>query len=188
MEISEDTLKIDFSIIINDSLLNNNYKKEILKKGDYLIKPGDFTLFLAYIKYGSFRIYNLDKNGNEKTTWFGFKDMWVTDLLSYFNNTKAVFYVQALENSEVYIIKKSTLEDLYKNNLKFSEFGRKFAEIGLTYMMERTYSLQVNTAEDRYKMILKSSLFKQNIPLKFIASYLGITDSSLSRIRKKILK
>lgn len=166
--------------------LNAFTEKKIIKKGNYLVQPGDNALFLAFVNKGCFRVFFLNEKGDEVTTWFGFQDMWVTDLLAYYKNTTASFYVEALENSEVFIIKKSNLDKLYLEHREYIDFGKRFAEFGMIMMMERSYKLQALSAEERYLEILKTPILKSKIPLKYIATYLGITDTSLSRIRKKI--
>jgi len=159
---------------------------KILKRGELLIQPGQRSTFLAYINKGAFRVYFHNEKGDEMTTWFSFEDMFVTDLMSYYKETMATFYVEAIEDSEIFIIQKSQLENLYLTNPEYREFGRKFAERGMVSVMERMLSLQIKSAEDRYKELLDQPKFMQKIPLKYLATYLGITDTSLSRIRKNI--
>jgi len=164
-------------------------EKRTLKKGEYLVRPQQNTLFLAFINKGGFRVFFYNKKGQDITTWLAFKDMWVTDLLSYYNNEPATYYVQALEDSEVYIIQKSKLEELYKHNKDYLSFAKNFAEAGMIVMLERSnHIFQEYSAEERYLKLLGTPVFKNNVPLKHIATFLGITETSLSRIRRKISK
>lgn len=166
--------------------LINCFNKISLKKGEHLLTPGKDCSYLAYIREGCFRVYYYDTGGKEIITWFSFREMVVTDLLGFYTTGKAQFYVEALEDSILYKISKTDLETLYKTHPGYIEFGKKFAEEALTILMERTMSLHTKSAEDRYKELLAAPDFIQKIPLKYLASYLGITDTSLSRIRKKI--
>jgi CRP-like cAMP-binding protein len=157
-----------------------------IKKGRHLLKPKQDCNYLAFIQQGSFRVYYYDINDKEIITWFSFTAMVITDLLGLYTTGKAQFYIEALEDSVIYKISKRDLENLYKEYPIYREFGRKFAEEALTMLMQRTMSLHTKSAEERYKELLQIPDFMQKIPLKYIASFLGVTDTSLSRIRKKI--
>jgi CRP-like cAMP-binding protein len=157
-----------------------------IKKGKHLLTPGKDCDYLAFIQEGCFRVYYYDINGKDITTWFSFSEMVITDLLGLYTTGKARFYVEALEDSILYKITKHDLENLYKEYPAYIQLGRKFAEEALTMLMQRTMSLHTKSAEERYKELLVIPDFMRKIPLKFLASFLGITDTSLSRIRKNI--
>jgi CRP-like cAMP-binding protein len=157
-----------------------------IKKGRHLLKPGQDCNYLAFIQGGCFRVYFKDIKGKEVVTWFSFQEMVITDLLGFYSTGKAQFYVEALEDSTIYVISKTDLDRLYQQDPVYLDFGKKFAEEALTMLMARTMSLHTKTAEDRYKELLGNPDFMQKIPLKYLASYLGVTDTSLSRIRKAI--
>jgi CRP-like cAMP-binding protein len=112
--------------------------------------------------------------------------MVITDMLGFYTTGKATFFVEALQDSIIYKISKQDLEKLYSKFPLYRVFGQKFAEEALTMLMQRTLSLHTKSAEDRYKELLQIPNFMQKIPLKYLASYLGVTDTSLSRIRKNI--
>ncbi len=160
--------------------------KRELKKKELLIQPGQPSPFMAFIQKGAFRVYFINNQGQELTTWFSFAGMMVTDMLAYYKNNMASFYVEAIENSQVLIAQKNKLEKLFLENPSFQKFGKEYAEMALVKVMERMVSLQTKSAEDRYKELLANPEYLQAIPLKHLATYLGITDTSLSRIRKNI--
>jgi CRP-like cAMP-binding protein len=164
----------------------DSFHEITIRKGRHLLKPQQDSNYLAFIQNGSFRVYYHDIKGKEIITWFSFSEMVITDLLGFYTTGKAEFYVEALEDSVLYKISKNNLEKLYKQYPAYREFGRKFAEEALTMLMQRTMSLHTKSAEERYKELLQVPEFMQKIPLKYLASYLGITDTSLSRIRRKI--
>jgi CRP-like cAMP-binding protein len=164
----------------------SKFQEMKIKKGKHLLLPGKNCNYLAFIEQGAFRVYYYDVRGRQVITWFSFSEMVITDLLGFYTNEKATFYVEAMEDSIIYKITKRDLESLYKDNPKYLEFGKRFAEEALTMLMERTMSLHTKSAEERYKELLMVPHFMQKIPLKYLASYLGITDTSLSRIRKNI--
>lgn len=157
-----------------------------IKKGKHLLKPKQDCNYIAFIQKGCFRVYYYDIKDKEIITWFSFTEMVITDLLGLYTTGKAQFYVEALEDSILYKITKQDMENLYREYPIYQQFGRKFAEEALTMLMQRTMSLHTKSAEERYKELLQIPDFMQKIPLKYLASYLGVTDTSLSRIRKKI--
>ena len=157
-----------------------------IKRGRHLLKPGQNCHFLAFIQQGCFRVYYFDRDDKEIITWFSFEEMIITDMLGFYTTGIAKFYVEALEDSIIYKITQQDLDYLYKGHPGYINFGRKLAEESLTMLMDRTLSLHTKSAEERYKELLTQPDFMQKIPLKYLASYLGITDTSLSRIRKNI--
>lgn len=157
-----------------------------VRKHRFYITPGKSCDSIAFIQKGSFRVYFFDRKGKEVTTWFSFEGMVITDMLAFYTGNPASFYAQALEPCETYAIKKSQLEQLYLEHPVYQAFGRKFAEEALTMLMHRTLALQTQSPEERYLELLAQPEFMQKIPLKYLASYLGVTDTSLSRIRKRI--
>ena len=164
----------------------NCFQKVTINRNRHLLKPGMECNYIAFIQQGCFRVYYYDRNDKEIITWFSFPEMIITDLLGLYTTGKAQFYVEALEDSILYKITKTDLEKLYQEYPSYRDFGRKFAEEALTMLMQRTLSLHTKSAEERYRELLDIPGFIQKIPLKYLASYLGITDTSLSRIRAKI--
>ncbi len=164
------------------------HAKRHLKKKAFLIQPHEPASFLAFIYSGSFRVFFYDVKGVEITVWFSFERMMISDLLSFYKETPASFYVQAIEESEIGIIYKDTLENLYHQYPEYLAFGKRYAEHVAIRLMERMLALQTTSAEERYLELLANPPYLEKIPLKYLASYLGITDSSLSRLRKKLQK
>jgi CRP-like cAMP-binding protein len=157
-----------------------------IRKNQFYIRPGLLCDTIGFVRRGCFRVYMIDNKGKEITTWFSFPGFVITDMLAFYTDGRARFYAQALEDCEVLNIKKQQLESLYKAYPDYREFGRKFAEEALIMLMKRTLSMQIESAENRYRDLLEQPDFMQRIPLKYLASYLGITDTSLSRLRRKI--
>ena len=131
-------------------------------------------------------MYFINEQGIEITTWFSFSGMMITDMMAYYQQTSTTFYVLALENSEISLARKPDLEALYEKSADLAHFGRLYAEKALLTTMRRMLDFQTKTAEQRYLDLLSKPEFMQKIPLKYLASYLGITDSSLSRIRAQV--
>ncbi|WP_190811445.1 Crp/Fnr family transcriptional regulator [Flagellimonas sp. S3867] len=169
-----------------EDLIGSFHKVRKLKKRTYLLKPGQDCSFLAFVKKGTFRVFFYDGEGTEVTVWFSWEGMMIGDLLAFYKQSRAIFYVQAVEDAEISIVNGKELERQYASNPEYLEFGRRYAEHVSINVMERMLSLQTKSAEERYLELLANPGYMKNIPLKYIASYLGITDTSLSRIRKNI--
>lgn len=157
-----------------------------VRKNDIFLRPPQSSGFIAFIEKGLFRVYFCDDAGKEITTWFSFEDMVITDLMSFYTGQKAFFYVQALEDCEVRLISKRRLDELYDKRPDYREFGRKFAEEALVITMQRLLTFYSKGAEEHYLELLSQPELLQRVPLKHLATYIGITDSSLSRIRKNL--
>lgn len=157
-----------------------------VRKKQLLVQPGQICDFIAFIDQGLFRAYFYNSDNKELTVWFSFEEMVITDMLSYYTEERATFYIEAIEDSKVYLIKKNDLEAIFEAQPIYQTFGRKFAEEALTMVMQRMLSLQTLDATARYKALLDQPEFLQKIPMKYLATYLGVTDSSLSRIRKQL--
>lgn len=146
----------------------------------------DEYLFLAK---GYMRAFAHDTRGNEVTTNFYMPGQMIFEVSSFFNRTRSKENIQALTDCEGWYITYSQLNSLFHAMPEFREFGRSVLVKGFYQLKTRTLSMITETAEERYATLLKTKpeIF-QHAPLKNIASYLGITDTSLSRIRKELLK
>ena len=111
--------------------------------------------------------------------------MLATELASFITRQPSRFNIQATHDSTIASLSFSDLQQLYIDIPKFQEFGRKIAEEVAVGAINRVVSFQNETADKRYQRILKRPDYMQKVPLKYVASFLGVTDTSLSRIRKK---
>ncbi len=155
-------------------------------KGHILFKSGEIETSIYFIKKGIVRAYSYVKH-NQITFWFGKEGDPVVSMKNYVSNQRGYEDVELLEDCELYQIKRERLQKLFSEDIHIANWGRKFAELELIKSEERLISLQFGTATERYSALLNNhpSLI-QRVPLGYIASYLGITQVSLSRIRAKI--
>ncbi|MBB5637981.1 CRP-like cAMP-binding protein [Pedobacter cryoconitis] len=160
-----------------------------LNKGDYLLKKGQVANSYSCIVQGMVRSYVYDFNGNDITTGFIGKDEIAIDVISLFHQIPTVEYIQALTDCKCYVIGLDQFQVLYHAIKGFNEWGRLWMSESLFQLKQRTVSMITDSAIDRYKKLQEQHpQILQQAPLKFIATYLGITDTSLSRIRKEIVK
>jgi CRP-like cAMP-binding protein len=165
--------------------ITRKFRNRLCYKEEYLLTPGQVCKELLYLVKGNCRIFYLDRQGKEITTWIAFQDTHTTELASFLTQQPTQFYVQALTDCQLAAITYQDLEQLYRSLPKFGEFGRKIAEEVVVGAINRVVSFQLESAQQRYQRLLKRSEYLNQIPLKHLASFLGITDTSLSRLRKK---
>ena len=162
-------------------------RERSIKKNKHILKAGQLCTEFIYIDSGCFRVYR--KDGDKETNiWFSFEDMIVSELYSFLSQTPTKLYVQAMEDSDITTIKYPDLQNLYTQSFHWQTFGRKLMEEIAMGILDRVITFQFDSAEERYRKLLESKDHLQRIPLKHLASYLGVTDTSLSRIRKQIVQ
>ena len=155
-----------------------------LKRNEYLVVKGNVEVNLFYIVSGALRIFVIDES-NEQIIRFGYKNNFITALDSFITGRPTILYIQALKDTKLKSISKTT----YSRLLNSTESNRKlYDEIQkqlIINQMEREVDILVTSPLERYKRVLKSSpqLF-QEIPNKYIASYLRMTPETLSRLKK----
>jgi CRP-like cAMP-binding protein len=158
-----------------------NYK--IYKRHSYLLKEGEYCQNINYLKTGILRNFYL-KDGNEIISSFTFPDEISTILHSILQNEPSRENIQAITDCEVITI---SIDDYQKLKIKYSkieELDIKITQFYALILEERLFSMKFHTAIERYQMLLKREpMVVKNIPLTYIASYLGISIETLSRIR-----
>jgi CRP-like cAMP-binding protein len=162
-----------------------HYKK--LERGKILLMHGDIARNQYFIISGCLRNYSVDENGKEHIIAFAPTDWWISDLYSYLTETPAEHIIDALIPTEVFEISKKDMEEVYIRIPKFERFFRILFQNAIVNQMKRIGQVISVPAEERYKAFIKQypGIYEQ-IPLKHIASYLGMSPEFLSKIRNKI--
>jgi CRP-like cAMP-binding protein len=164
------------------------HPKEISRK-DFILKEGDLCDTINYVQSGVLRAYYRDKESNDNIIMFALNDWWITDMYSFVSQQPAMLHIDAIEDSIIIQLRKEDLERLYIEVPKFEKFFRIIMQN--SYVREQLRVIQNLSlpAEERYlNFLTKYPQIVQRVPLKQIASYLGITPEFLSVIRKKISK
>lgn len=156
-----------------------------IKKGKYLLKAGEVCKDLVFVKTGCIRMFYLSGE-IEISAWFSLKNSIAMEIQSFISQTPSICYLQAIEDTEIYSLSKTKLENLYNKEPKTQELMRKIWEGALVLTIPRFSSLQNDSAEKRYLDLLKNPELMSQIPQKYLASFIGVTPTSLSRIRKKM--
>ena len=162
--------------------------KEIIKN-EFLFREGRICNEYFFLENGFIRSFAYDTDGNDVTTNFYSNSQVVFEVSSFFNRTISKENFQATVDCSGYYITYEQLNKLFHSLPEFRDFGRAILVKGFASLKTRMLSMITETAEQRYDTLLKTKpeIF-QHAALKHIASYLGITDTSLSRIRKEYSK
>jgi CRP-like cAMP-binding protein len=158
-------------------------EQKILSKGDLLLKEGDIEKNLYLVQTGAIRVFYLSEF-EEQTIRFGYKGSLINSLSSFIRAAPSEFYIEAIRKSVIKIISKDNLLKLVHENEESLRQYIKLLEISITQQIDREIDLLISSPSERLKRVLERSpnLF-QEIPLKYIASYLRMTPETLSRIR-----
>ncbi len=160
------------------------FEEKVFTKNEYLLKEGKICRHLYFLKQGALRgYYNAD--GKVITHWFGFEDNFVTSFYSFITERPAVENLQFMEGSIVYAISKERLNGLFNQYHEIERLVRIVYEQYYIRLEERYVNAQFKTAAELYHNLLEQSPhIVERVPLGYISSYLGITQETLSRIRK----
>lgn len=164
-------------------LFLSRFERVEVRKGAVVVHAEKIERYVYFIEQGIARAYHETDKG-ERTIWFGEAGGIMLSFLSFFKNQAGYESVEVLEDSILYRISSAHLQELYNQHLPIANWGRKFAEQELLLTEQRFMDLQFKTATERYQDLMKHSpTILQRVQLGHIASYLGITQVSLSRIR-----
>jgi CRP-like cAMP-binding protein len=155
-----------------------------LEKNEFFNKAGRISDTLGFVSRGLLRSFYTLK-GKDTTTFFQLPGAIAVDLKSFVKKTPSIENIQAVADSELLVIKRGDLYALYNESWKWQQVGRMLVEQAYFEMEERSISLQIQSAQDRYDQFLSEfPEVIQQVPLHQIASFLGISPETLSRIRK----
>ncbi len=158
-----------------------------LNKNDYFVQEGERCREVAFINSGIFRSFYTSDNGKDMTYCFKFPNMMIAAYSSFISGCLSKESIQAITDVELLILKKEKMDLLVKDALNWTQFLKIIAEQEYLELETRFFQLQRDNAVQRYEALLKNQPdYIQKIPLQYLASYLGITQRHLSRIRKEI--
>lgn len=160
--------------------------KEV-KKGHLLVKENSVCNHLFYIEKGLTRTYYYNKDGKEITDWISPEGTFASSITSFISRKPDIRGIEALEDCTLYTLQYYELEQLYTKHHDLERFGRHIVSFGLLQVQKRFDDLHFATAKERYeKLINENRSLILRVPLGMLASYLGITQETLSRIRGNI--
>ncbi|GIL23543.1 MAG: cAMP-binding protein [Bacteroidota bacterium] len=157
-----------------------------LKQGEFAEKAGDVTYSFIHVTAGCLMTYYTDKEGNDQVIQFATAGWWTGDLHSLTSQQPSIYTTRALADSEMLLLPKVRMEELLERYPKFERYFRIMFQNSLVTHQNRIIEAFTATAEERYHNFQKKyPQLEQYVPLKYIASYLGITPEFLSKIRRK---
>lgn len=169
------------------SAIGSLFKLTNLQKGDYFLKSGRTCDKLSFQRSGLIRVFVVTEE-KEVTQWISTQGYFVTDLSGIVFDQPSKYNIQALTDCELYTISRDDYNRLGQLIPKWHELEKRFIAHCFTYLEARLFALLSMTAEQRYQQLFESrtELFNQ-VPLQYLASMMGMTPETLSRIRKKSL-
>jgi CRP-like cAMP-binding protein len=175
-------------VLMNEAELDHIaglFQSRKLKKNEFLLQQGTVCSDLVFVQQGCLRLYYVHDEV-EVSVWFAFGHSSAIDIYSFISEKPSVYFLQAIEDSEIWYLPKSELLKLYETHPKMQEMMRSFWEDAVLNLIDRFTALQRDSAEQRYLDLLAKPAYMQKIPQKYLASFIGVTPTSLSRIRKNI--
>lgn len=181
---------IEDKITLSDSdyqLLKSVCVIKKLRKHQFLLTEGEVCSFNSFVCEGFLRKYSIDDKGIEHTVYFATENWWIADRKSLMDGKPSSFFIEAVENSVALLISKSNFELVCERIPAFKDLVNYILQRSLNATHDRINEIIQSTAEEKYKHFLKSFPNLANrAPRHMVASYLGITPETLSRVRKDI--
>jgi len=176
------------SLTFEEEVMIKTYlKPKKLRKKQYLLQEGDVCKSIAFISKGVLKAYSVDDNGNEHIIQFGLEGWIISDLYSFLTGESATYNIDAIEDAELVLISKTAHEELLQKLPKYETFTRLNITGAYLAMQKRLTSIISSSLEERYANF--TSLYPniiQRVPQHMIASYMGLTPETLSRVRRRI--
>lgn len=168
-------------------LIATYFKKTSLAKGTLLIQEGKTSKQSYFLESGIIRCYIIDLNGDEATTRFFAAPDFLNDYLSFFEQKPSQENYELITDCIIYSINYDNVQHCFHNIPEFREWGRMLLTLNYAYINQRMIAFHKETAQERYLNLKRAKPeIIAEVPLHIIASYLGITKYSLSRIRKEV--
>ncbi|WP_375448063.1 Crp/Fnr family transcriptional regulator [uncultured Fibrella sp.] len=169
----------------DETLIRTLFEPISYAKSTLLVEPGKVASYIYFINDGFARAYHYE-DGNEITNHLGAPTGFITAYLSFSTKTPSDEAVETLTPAQLLRITKDNLDQLYRQSHNLALFGIVMADQYLVFNNQRSRDLITLSAEQRYqKLMQETPVLLQHIPLQYIASYIGVTPESLSRIRRK---
>ena len=183
--------KIEEKIKLSDSekdICKSLFSPKKLRRRQYILQQDDICKNLIFVEKGILRSYSVDTRGNEHILQFAPEGWWISDIFSFLTGEAAVYNIEAIEDSELLLISNSSLDELYESVPKFERYFRLLSQANMVATHRRLTASLSDSADEKYIRLLSAyPNIVARVPQHMIASYLGITPETLSRVRKRIV-
>ncbi|WP_452224111.1 Crp/Fnr family transcriptional regulator [Lacinutrix chionoecetis] len=164
-----------------------NCTTKTVKKDQYLLRENEHCTHTFFVEKGLLRQFTIDQKGKEHILSFAPESWFVTDRESSYFNKPSIYYIQALEDSQVILLDENFVKLLIEKIPSFLDFNNRLLHNHIRHLQKRINLLLSAAAEDRYLQFIKMYPdILLRVPQTMVASYLGITPESLSRVRKEL--
>ncbi|WP_207434052.1 Crp/Fnr family transcriptional regulator [Sabulibacter ruber] len=168
------------------ALIQRAFQPKKLRKKQYLLQEGDICRYMGFVVSGAMRQYSVDEKGTEHMVQFAIENWWVGDRESYLMLTPSLYNIDAWEDTQLLVVEKADLLQLYEQVPTLLQMARQMDDRHSMATQRRINAAISYSAEKRYAEFVECHPeFLQRFPQHLIASYLGITKETLSRIRKQ---
>lgn len=158
-----------------------------LRKKRFLLQDGDSCIYTTFVEKGLLRSFTIDDKGNEHILQFSMQGWWTADLYSFLTGEPSEYNIEALEDAELLLISKPSWDLLLKEVPAFERYFRILIQNNLIATQRRLMGNMTTTAEERYTKLLQDFPdISQRVPQHMIASYIGVTRETLSRLRSQL--
>ena len=169
-------------------LIKTFFKPKKLKKKQFVVVEGHVCNYLTFVSKGLLKSYHVDDKGNEHINQFSPEGWWTSDMSSFFSGGISFYSIDAMEDSEVLLITKEHFENLTIQVPVMDRYFRLLFQNSLITKERRLISSHTHTAEEKYRHFVENNpdLIKR-VPQNLLASYLGLSPETLSRLKKNIV-
>lgn len=170
-------------------LVKTFFSPKKIRRKQYLLQEGNICRHLAFVEKGLLRSYNVDEKGIEHMIHFAWEGWWMADMLSFLSIEPSTYHIDAIEDAELLLISRNDFEEMLLKVPVMERYFRILFQNNIISKERRLISSISNTAEEKFIHLSATNpeLIKR-IPQQLVASYLGITPETLSRIKKKLAK
>ncbi|WP_295672055.1 Crp/Fnr family transcriptional regulator [uncultured Mucilaginibacter sp.] len=168
-------------------IITHHLQPKRLRKKQYLLQAGDVCKAIAFVEKGALREYSVDENGNEHVLQFALEGWLISDLYSFITGEPATYNIDALDDCELVLLTKSAQDEILKKVPKFETYTSMQITGAYLAMQKRVNAMISLSPEQRYQNFINLyPNIARRVPQHMVASYLGLSPETLSRIRKRI--
>lgn len=168
-------------------LLKQFFTLKKVRKRQYMLNEGEVCKYNLFVAKGLLRAFGVEENGYEQVVQFAVEGWWISDLNSFFSGDVAVYNIEALEDCELLLLTRQSMDEMLEKLPKMERYFRLLMQNHIVALRQRIIASQRHSAEERYIRLIEGfPTILVRVPQQYIASYLGMTPETLSRVRKQI--